>query len=129
MKTKVSPAVAVAKLKDVRSAAAKRQGWKCHYCDRPMWDLDRDQYAERHGVSAKMLWQFKCTAEHLIDRAVGGVDEPENIVAACIFCNNRRSEWGLGPADFKIVASLLESAGRWRLGQGVRKISLPKSYK
>jgi hypothetical protein len=93
-----------------------------------MWDADGEDFRKLHGLTKKMLWQFKCTAEHLIDRAAGGGDTPDNVVAACLLCNNRRSEWGVSSADFKVIAEKLEAAGgRWRLGQGARKISLPKA--
>jgi hypothetical protein len=116
-------------LMTIRAAAAERQGWLCYYCGRAMWDADGEGFRKRHGVAKKMLWQFKCTAEHVIDRAAGGEDAPDNVVAACLFCNNRRSEWGVSSADFKVVAEKLEAAGRWRLGQGMRKVSLPKAAK
>src|SRR3954471_10356204 len=75
----------------LRLAAADRQKWRRYYCDREMWDTHRLDYKQRHGLRTKVLWQFKCTAEHLIDRADGGEDDEANIVAACSFCNNRRS--------------------------------------
>lgn len=114
-------------LMTIRTAAAERQDWLCYYCGRAMWDADGEDFRKRHGVTKKMLWQFKCTAEHVIDRAAGGGDTPDNVVAACLFCNNTRSEWGVGSADFKVIAEKLEAAGRWRQGHGMRKISLPKA--
>jgi len=35
---------------------------------------------------------LQATAEHLVARCKGGTDAPDNIVAACRFCNTRRHQ-------------------------------------
>ncbi|EXL04293.1 restriction endonuclease [Brucella anthropi] len=53
------------------------------------------------------LSSFACTAEHLHAQANGGQDDPENIVAACEFCNSRRRSH-TDPDEFnQIVAQSL----------------------
>lgn len=78
------------KLKIIRTARAEKQNWLCHYCDCPMWDGDPNVFLQRHHVPKGLLQRFQCTAEHLQPKQNGGKDIPENIVAACKFCNQTR---------------------------------------
>lgn len=67
------------KLQRSRQLAFDQQEGKCYYCGFPMW------MPGAHGPS-----QLLCTAEHLTARSEGGSDDPSNIVAACIHCNQTR---------------------------------------
>ena len=84
---------------------AASQDWRCYYCDCEMLDpADMPAsdspamaaLAERLGIrpySSRWLGRVRhrrATAEHLTPISKGGSDAPENIVAACAFCNSRR---------------------------------------
>lgn len=73
-----------------RHASFLSQDGLCFYCRSPMWEQDCATYAKTHQLSRKQARLFKCTAEHLVARKVGGNDAPTNIVAACLRCNQWR---------------------------------------
>ena len=62
-----------------RQAAFLRQCAKCFYCGVTM--------SPSNAAGPRSL---RCTAEHLIPRCQGGRDRPDNIVAACVHCNQTR---------------------------------------
>lgn len=62
-----------------RQLAYDHQGGKCYYCGLRMW------LGASSGPSL-----LRCTAEHLLARSEGGRDDPTNIVAACLHCNQTR---------------------------------------
>ena len=89
----------------------KRQGGRCFYCQLPMWVAQKDS-----EVSAKIApWQLQCTAEHLIARCDGGSNDPDNIVAACRFCNmtRHRSKRPKSPKSYLAFVRRRMVAGRW----------------
>jgi 5-methylcytosine-specific restriction endonuclease McrA len=71
-----------------------RNGWfdkgpvKCHWCHRSL-----------HNFKRRTDGGF-CTIDHLVEQYLGGGDEIENLVPACLKCNSGRSsrptEKGLG---------------------------------
>ena len=77
-----------------RYIAFMAQGGLCYYCAQPMWLVDRNTFAERHGLSGRQALQFQCTAEHLQPRSLGGTLCVGNIAAACLCCNQRRGRLG-----------------------------------
>ncbi|MFZ6048615.1 HNH endonuclease [Pseudomonas sp. CR3202] len=68
------------------------QSGRCFYCGVAMWLKGMEGFAHKHHMSLRQAWRFKCTAEHLVARCDGGGDEPENIVAACSYCNCKRHD-------------------------------------
>lgn len=70
--------------------------------------LRRDNHACRYcGAAAP---DAKLTVDHVIPVALGGTDEPSNLVTACEPCNSGKSAT---PADSPIVADVQADALRW----------------
>jgi hypothetical protein len=70
--------------------------------------LRRDNHACRYcGGSAP---DAKLTVDHVIPVALGGSDEPSNLVAACDACNSGKSAT---PADAATVDDVAADAVRW----------------
>lgn len=70
--------------------------------------LRRDNHTCRYcGATAP---DVKLTIDHVIPQALGGPDEPANLVAACEPCNSGKSSI---PADSPIVSNVAEDALRW----------------
>jgi hypothetical protein len=70
--------------------------------------LRRDNHACRYcGASAP---EVKLTVDHVVPVALGGTDEPTNLVTACADCNSGKSAT---PADSPIVADVQADALRW----------------
>lgn len=67
-------------VRHLRIAAYVRQKNRCYWCGKT--NLRQGQPGEWHPNIM--------TAEHLVRRADGGQDTPENVVAACARCNNDR---------------------------------------
>lgn len=80
----------MSKLSRLRTAAFLRQNGLCYYCGLPMWLDTPAALALRLGITPKQAGLLECTAEHLLPKSEGGCDSAANIVAACLFCNNRR---------------------------------------
>lgn len=80
-----------------------------------MWERNPEGFLSAYGMSMRSGKLFRCTAEHLIARSVGGKDTSLNIVAACEFCNRSRhradkpKEWG----DYRIYVRRRVALGRW----------------
>jgi hypothetical protein len=55
-----------------------------------MWERDGRSFARQHGVPKAKARHLRCTAEHLTARQDAGKNVPENIVAACCWCNQQR---------------------------------------
>jgi len=77
--------------KRLRFEILRRDGHACRYCGRAAPDV-------------------RLTIDHVRPEALGGTDEPENLVTACIDCNAGKSSV---PADAMQVAAVAESAVRW----------------
>ena len=78
------------KLCTLRRRAFDQQHGFCHYCGLPMWEADESAFAARFSLSVGLTRSLRSTAEHLVARCDGGRDERSNIVAACLWCNQRR---------------------------------------
>lgn len=114
--TNLSLEVCVLKtLAKIRLSAWRAQSGTCFYCHQPMWDRDAETFARRHGLSIKEARRFKVTAEHLCARSAGGRDATENIVAACLFCNNHRhkSKRPLCPESYARRVRQRLQQGKW----------------
>jgi hypothetical protein len=70
--------------------------------------LRRDNHACRYcgGVAPDVV----LTVDHVVPRALGGRDEPANLVAACKDCNAGKSSM---PADSSVVEDVASDALRW----------------
>lgn len=70
--------------------------------------LRRDNHACRYcgGVAPDVV----LTVDHVVPRALGGRDEPANLVAACKDCNAGKSSM---PADATVVDDVASDALRW----------------
>lgn len=73
-----------------RNEAFIRQQGRCFYCNFPMWLDSPATYATKHKLTKGEVNRFQCTAEHLHARQDGGQNNQANIVAACLFCNQKR---------------------------------------
>ncbi len=78
--------------KTLRYEVLKRDNFACRYC----------------GAAAP---DAKLTVDHVIPVALGGSDEPSNLVAACSACNAGKSA---SSPDAPFVAQVAEDALRWR---------------
>lgn len=81
-----------------RSSAFREQAGRCIYCGAPMWSHSPEEYAQAHGISLADARRFQVTAEHLKARSDGGSNSRRNIVAACLFCNQKRHQRKAPPA-------------------------------
>jgi hypothetical protein len=77
--------------KRLRFEILRRDNHQCRYC----------------GASAP---DVKMTVDHVIPVALGGGDEPSNLVAACADCNAGKSS---ASADSTLVADVAADAMRW----------------
>ena len=73
-----------------RLLAFKKQRGRCFYCGVPMWLENKRVFAAKHRITKKLAKRLRCTAEYLIARQDGGIDDCENIAAACLYCNSTR---------------------------------------
>ena len=106
-------------LKNLRRTKMLAQGGRCYYCDLPMWDEPLDHRLPVTCRSSRLPKTLRCTAEHLLPRSEGGANTAENIVAACLFCNNsrhRRKE-ALSPEAHRAHVQQRMAAGRWLAAQ------------
>lgn len=85
--------------KRLRFEILRRDGHACRYCGRSAPDV-------------------KLTVDHVRPEALGGTDDPENLVAACVDCNAGKSSV---PADAQQVAAVAESAVKW--SAAIRRIA------
>ncbi|AVX04286.1 hypothetical protein MXMO3_01761 [Maritalea myrionectae] len=72
-----------------------RQGGRCYYCNRRMWERSAEHRLDamrRLGLTRTELKFRLCTAEHLQRKADQGTNARKNIVAACFDCNQSRGE-------------------------------------
>lgn len=71
--------------------------------------LRRDSHTCRYcGAKAPAV---EITVDHVVPQALGGLDEPANLVAACADCNAGKAS--IAP-DAAIVEDVAEDAMRWR---------------
>jgi len=98
-----------------RKAAMNEQSGLCYYCCQPMWAADIEAFCKRFGISRKRAMWHQATAEHLRAQCDGGTDRPDNIVAACRFCNGHRhrSKKPLAPQQYSRKVRRQLAHGRW----------------
>lgn len=77
-------------VQNIRKAKFIEQQGRCFYCTQPIWEKHTRQFALRHGLSESAANLLRSTAEHLVAQQDGGPDTPQNIVAACLYCNRTR---------------------------------------
>ena len=92
------------KLQHLRTSAFHHQDGHCYYCGLRMW----------HGGTAGPA-ALRCTAEHLQARCDGGADSAANVVAACMFCNQKRHQRKnpLAPERYKSYVRNRVGRGAW----------------
>jgi len=115
-------------IKNLRKRAALEQGWRCYYCQLPMWDSSPEEFMKRHGMPPALTKRFQCTAEHVNARCDGGKDVAANIVAACLFCNATRHK-AKHPLDAIKHASVVRSRmakGKWHPPQVIAALGKPR---
>jgi len=99
----------------IRRAKMLAQGGRCYYCDQLMWEhkMELGERPDRWPIRKPRALQ--CTAEHLHPRSDGGADTPENIVAACWFCNSTRhkKKQARSPQQHREHARKRMRQGRW----------------
>ncbi|MBB1493197.1 HNH endonuclease [Paracoccus sp. MC1854] len=102
-------------LKKIRRMKMMAQGGRCYYCGLPMWDDGIAPVAQAHSRSGLLPRMLRCTAEHLQPRSEGGANTAENIVAACLYCNNsrHRKKHPLSPAAHRAHVRHRMASGRW----------------
>jgi hypothetical protein len=77
--------------KRLRYEVMRRDGHRCRYC----------------GATAE---DAKLTIDHVVPVALGGSDEPENLVCACADCNSGKTS---SSPDAPLVANVADDALRW----------------
>lgn len=107
------------RLKANRALAAERQNGLCLYCDKEMWCAQvcsLEQFCARHGLRPSQGRLRPITAEHLHPRSLGGTARPENIAAACLYCNGQRHRGRivLSPEKFRAKVQRRLKKGRWK---------------
>lgn len=105
--------------KKYRSAAFRQQNGRCHYCGALMWQGDPEPFMRSHGLTEHQAGRLHRTAEHLIARQDGGKNTAENIVAACLLCNQRRHQMHPPPdaeTYRRIVCKMVANGGWHRRG-------------
>jgi hypothetical protein len=77
--------------KRMRFEVLRRNGFRCHYC----------------GAGAD---KAELTVDHVTPVALGGIDDPSNLVTACEPCNSGKTST---TPDAELVADVAEDAARW----------------
>ncbi|CAD1790680.1 MULTISPECIES: HNH endonuclease [Xanthomonas] len=100
------------RLKSLRTNAFNAQSGRCYYCDWPMWLSSPSEL----GLRPRSARSYQCTAEHLVAQQDGGLDIPENVVAACCFCNLRRHQRPTpapSPEVYRVQVQRRVAKGKW----------------
>ena len=103
------------RLANHRKSAYSAQSGRCYYCNLLMWESDGESFAQAHKISTPQARLVKCTAEHLEARKDGGKDTKQNIVAACLWCNQERHRIKVAPSPnvYRQMVQRMLSSGRW----------------
>lgn len=100
-----------------RRQAFEKQGYRCYYCQLPIWEQSPDDFAARTGYPPRLSKHLRCTAEHLVAKHDGGSNAQDNIVAACLWCNTTRHKHrprnAPDPKAYKLRVAKLVAKGRW----------------
>ena len=88
-----------------------------------MWQGCSRAFQEKYLLSQAQARRFMCTAEHLLARQDGGKNNRENIVAACIFCNQSRHRrlTPLEPPLYEKLVSGRLQKNRWHGAEIISK--------
>ncbi|RRN75443.1 HNH endonuclease [Agrobacterium deltaense] len=102
-------------IKNLRQRAARMQGWRCFYCQLPIWNSSPEELMKRYGMPRGLTKRFQCTAEHVKAKCDGGEDVAANIVAACLFCNatRHRTKHPLDATKHAFVVRSRMAKGKW----------------
>ncbi len=102
-----------------RSHAFLKQDGFCYYCKQPMWVKDPLELSSKYELPLSKLKKLKCTGEHLVAFKDGGSSTKNNIVAACLYCNQQRHlrKTNPTPKQYEAMVQYRLSRGRWH---GVR---------
>ncbi|WP_354005685.1 HNH endonuclease signature motif containing protein [Desulfofustis limnaeus] len=113
-------------LQKSRNSAFLKQAGRCFYCNFPMWLDHKDDFAKVHKLSSREADRFRCTAEHLLARSESGKDTKDNIVAACLYCNQNRHRRKNPPTPnrYKEFITRRIKKGKWIPSQLRSRISL-----
>ena len=85
--------------------------------------LRRDNHACRYcGATAP---DARLTVDHVLPTALGGSDDPGNLVAACSDCNSGKSAT---PPDAPLVADVAADAARWALAIGAAALVFEREF-
>ena len=87
---------------------------KCFYCGK---ELDFEQNVPGRTSSIPGAWQV----EHLWSHAIRGSDELHNLVAACVNCNQRRSNQFQSRGDHRTTQWMMKEFGHVRCHAFTRK--------
>lgn len=101
-----------------RNVAYVRQQGRCFYCSCPMpMSNNLEAFAQATGLSLSLSRQIVCTAEHLKAKSEGGRDTSDNIVAACLVCNQRRHKRKAPPepSRYKALVTQRMQRGKWHV--------------
>lgn len=103
------------KLRKIKNLKFQAQKAQCYYCCQPMWLENPARFAVEHGLTTGNARHLQATAEHLTARCDGGRNTPDNIVAACWFCNSHRhkSNRPMSPEAYAIKVRARLNSGRW----------------
>lgn len=98
-----------------RHSAFQAQSGHCFYCGLPMWERSPEEYALLFGINVAQVHWLKCTAEHLRARCDGGGNLSDNIVAACLYCNQMRHRMRPAPdhEKFRRIVQKQKGNGSW----------------
>ena len=89
-------------------------GWACHYCNVPLWPLDKvrdflltltpdaDGWIKFPGVSPAGE-EYPCF-DHKVPKSRGGSNNPDNLVLCCHLCNSKK-----GVKDYAAFKARMES--------------------
>ena len=124
----IAGVVSMKRLVRLRLAAFAHQHGRCYYCQLAMAQThELGAFAARHGISQKQARNLECTAEHLQARCDRGKDCPENIVAACRLCNQRRHKrpQPLSPEAFQQLVRRRVDKGRWHCEKVLSRCCMP----
>lgn len=102
-------------LQRARFSAFQGQGGRCFYCGYPMWLRFPEEVMQLRGYEAHQADRLQCTAEHQIQRRFGGTDGPDNVVAACLHCNQARemNERWVNPRAYRDSVRAYVNYGAW----------------
>jgi 5-methylcytosine-specific restriction endonuclease McrA len=103
------------KLQKIRNHAFQKQHGRCFYCGQPMWSRKPDEIVAKYQIKPDQAKLLKCTGEHLKAKQEGGDVSQNNIVAACLFCNQTRHKRKspLPPDRYKKLVHNRLKIGAW----------------